>query len=303
VFYWIAQKFFTKNPFLSFLAVTYTGYMSILIVEGRPYNKRDLFFVIWLVLGTAMLSFISYQPLRYYVYLVFPIIILAVRSILCFSSIWNTLFEKRKLWLRGSIFVFSFYLLVIHSGFLPFIPVRTNKGWDLQAIKYLGVLSVITMITLTVIYIVLLKKKDIAEIFSRGFYRNFAGIVIILILGIQLLPIAKWSLNPKYELSYISNKIGELKDDSILVGDWAPQLCINTDRKTLYLNISSGKIKRVHNFYNLGKIKPHYLVIVDGLNDHFLQEFHLNYPGVVKNPPHYNFTYGGRTILFYELNF
>ena len=304
VFHWITQKFFTKNPFLSFLAVIYTGYISILIVEGsRPYSKRDLFFVIWLVLGTAMLSFISYQPLRYYVYLVFPLIILAIRSILSFSSIWNTLFEKRRLWLRGSIFVFSFYLLVIHSGFLPFMPVRTGKGWDLQAVKMFGVFSVMTVLILTVIYIVLLKKKDIAEIFSKGAYRNFAGIVIILILGIQLLPIAKWSLNPKYELAYISNKISELKDDSIIVGDWAPQLAINTDRKALYLIISSRGIKRGHNFYNLDKIKPHYLVIVDGLNDYILRQFNLTYPRIAKNPPHYNFTYGGRTILFYELNF
>lgn len=302
VLFWITQKFFTKNPFLSFLAIIYVGYMLILIVEGKPYNKKDLFFVVWLILGTFVLSFISYQPLRYYVYLVFPLIAVAVRSIFCFSSIWKILFENKNLWLKGSIFVLSFYLLVIHSSFLQLMPVRTEMGWDIQAIKFLGVFSVITILVLAFVYILLIKKKEVGEVIFRTPYRNFSIIVVILILGVHILPITKWALNPKYELSFISKKINELNDGSILVGDWVPQLCINTDHRVLYLTMAE-KRKKSLNFNNLDKIRPDYLVIVDGLNDYILRQFNLNYPGVAKESPHYELNYAGRTIKFYELDF
>ena len=302
VLFWIEQKFFTKNPFLSFLAIIYAGYMLILIVEGKPYNKKDLFFVVWLILGISIFSFISYQPLRYYVYVVFPLIAVAVRSILSFSLIWKILFEKTKLWLKGSIFVLSFYLLVIHTIILPFMPVRTEMGWHIQAIKYLVVFSVIAVIILGVVYILLLKKKGLSEGFIGIPYRTFSRIVILLILVVHIIPITKWTFNPKYELSCISKKINELNDGSILVGDWAPQLCINTDRKTLYLTMDK-KLTMSRNFNNLDKIKPDYLVITSDINDHILQQFDLNYPRVAKDTPHYELNYAGRTIKFYELNF
>lgn len=302
VLFWITQKFFTKNPFLSFLAIIYVGYMLILIVEGKPYNKKDLFFVVWLILGTFVLSFISYQPLRYYVYLVFPLIAVAVRSIFCFSSIWKILFENKNLWLKGSIFVLSFYLLVIHSSFLQLMPVRTEMGWDIQAIKFLGVFSVITILVLAFVYILLIKKKEVGEVFVRIPYRYLYTILLVLILGIHIIPIAKWAFNPNYELANISKKINELNDGSILVGDWVPQLCINTDRRVLYLTMDK-KLKWSRNFNNLDKIKPDYLVITSDINDHILRQFNLNYPGVAKDTPHYELNYAGRTIKFYELDF
>lgn len=302
VVFWITQRFFTKNPFLSFLSIIYVGYMVILIVEGKPYHNKDLFFVIWLILGTSIFSFISYQPLRYYVYVVFPLIAVAVRSIFSFPSIWKILFEKKNLWLKGTIFVLSFYLLVIHCSFLPFMPVRTKLGWDIQAIELLGVFSVLTIVISTVVYIFLLKKKAVGEVFFRTPYRNFSRIVILLILGVHIIPITRWALNPKYELANISKKINELSNDSIIVGDWAPQLCINTDRKVLYLTMDK-KLKRSQNFNNLDKIKPDYLVITSDINDHILRQFNLNYPGVAKDTPHYKLNYAGRTIKFYELNF
>lgn len=301
VVYWIAQKFFTKNPFLSFLAIIYAGYMLVLIVERKPYNKKDLFFVTWLILGTSIFSFISYQPLRYYVYVVFPLIAVAVRSIFCFSSIWKILFENKNLWLKGSIFVLSFYLLVIHA-FLPFMPVRTETGWHIQAIKLLGGFSVITILILAFVYILLIKKKGVGEVIFRTPYRNFSIIMVILILGVHILPITKWAFNPKYELSCISKKINELNDGSILVGDWAPQLCINTDRKVLYLTMNKN-LKWSRNFNNLDKIRPDYIVITSDINDHILRQFNLNYPGVAKESPHYELNYAGRTIKFYELDF
>ena len=86
------------------------------------------------------------------------------------------------------------------------------------------------------------------------------------------------------------------------MGDWAPQLCINTDRKVLYLAMDK-KLKLSQNFYNLDKIKPDYLLIEDGLNDHVMRQFNLIYPGVAKDTHHYKLKYAGRTILFYKLDF
>ena len=127
-------------------------------------------------------------------------------------------------------------------------------------------------------------------------------LILKLIFSVHFVPITKWAVNPKYELAYISKKISEFNDGSIFAGDWAPQICIDTDKKALYLRISCKK-QRSQNFKNLDIIKHDYLVIVDGLNDHYLRKFHLHYPAVAKETPQHTFNYAGRTILLFELDF
>ena len=146
--FWPTQEFFTKNPLIAFLAIIYIGYLVILIVEGKPYGRQDLFLMIWILSGTVILAVVSYQPLRYYVYLVFPVIALAVRSILFFSANWKSLFGKRNALLKGTIFVLSFYLLIIHTGFIPFMPVYKSYRWVISAVKFFGVFSVVVIMFL-----------------------------------------------------------------------------------------------------------------------------------------------------------
>lgn len=300
--FWPTQEFFTKNPLIAFLAIIYIGRLVILIVEGKPYNRNDLFLLIWVVSGTVILAVVSYQPLRYYVYLVFPATALAVRSILHFSSNWKSLFEKRNALLRGTIFVLSFYLLIIHTGFIPFVPVYKSYQWVISAVKFFGVFSAAIIVVMAFIYIYLRKRKEIGELFFNLPNRNITIFLVVSVLSFHLMPITKWALNPKFELDDIARKICEFNDDSIIVGDWAPQLCINTDRKVLY-QTTDKNLKWTMNLKNLAKIKPNFLVIVDGLNDRILRLFKLRYPAAAQDNPQYIFPYAGRSIHFYELNF
>jgi hypothetical protein len=67
--------------------------------------------------------------------------------------------------------------------------------------------------------------------------------------------------------------------------------------------VTSRNLGVSRNFRNLGEIKPDHLVIVHGLNDHMVDQFHMEYPGVAASGPHSTFTYAGRTIRVYGLNF
>ena len=61
--FWIIQEFFTKNPFLIFLTLSFYGYIITRILEKKVYNRFDLFFMVWLVFGTAMFSLVSFVQL------------------------------------------------------------------------------------------------------------------------------------------------------------------------------------------------------------------------------------------------
>jgi hypothetical protein len=189
-------------------------------------------------------------------------------------------------------------------AFLRFVPVRMFHGWDIRAIKIFSVFSVITILILSVFYTMLFKKREGPESgrFSRIPYPSFSRVLVSLIFIIHITPITIWAVNPRYELVSIFKKINELDAAKILVGDWAPQLCIDTDKKVLR-SYTDKTQKWSHNFNNLTEVKPDFLVITSVVNDHILEQFHRKYPGVAKNLPKYEFQYAGRTILFYELDF
>ena len=302
VFYWVSQPFFTKSPILAFLAIIFIGNIIIKIAEDKSYDKNDLFFMIWLISGTVILAFVTYQPLRYYPYLIYPLIAVAIRGILLLPSIWITLLEEEKLWLKGIVVVFSIYILVIHTGFLRFIPVKSESGWDLEAVRDLIYFSATALFIIAIAYFYTRNRWELRDLFEKAPKQYFSVVLVALILAFQAIPVARWALNPKYELEDAYKKINELPSGAILVGDWAPQLSINTDKKSLYLTMQR-KGKWTQNFTNLNDIEPNYLVIVDGLNDYILKQFNLKYPDVAKDTPHYKLNYAGRTILFYELAF
>jgi len=300
--FWISQEFFTKNPILIFLTLSYSGYIIIRILEKRDFNRFDLFFMVWLAFGTAMFSLVSFVQLGYYVYLTFPLVILAVRCIFSFPLVIRCLFEEKYMIFKWIIFTSSFVLLITHFSFLSYWPVRHELGWDVRAIRYLAVFSMITFSLLTFLYFFLRRNKRIIRVLSEFSHAKYVVFFSIVILFFQIVPISKWALNPKYELMNIHEKMNEFEKGSILVGDWAPQVCINTPHRVLYSTMSKD-LNFTLNFFNLDLIKPDYLVIVDGLNDRILHQFNLEYPGVAKEFPHSSFKYAGRSIKLYELNF
>ena len=300
--FWISQEFFTKNPILIFLAISYSGYIIIRIIEKNVFKRDDLFFVIWLVLGTAMFSLVSFVQLGYYVYLVFPLAILAVRCIFSFPEVIQTLFEEKYSIFKWIIFSSSILLMITHFSFLNYWPVRHEFGWDVRAIKHLVIFSIITFSLLTFLFFFLRHNKNIVRVLSGVSHAKYVVSFSIIILFFQIVPISKWVLNPNYELKAIYKKMNEFEKGSIFVGDWAPQLCIDTPHRVLY-SATSKDLNFTRNFFNLDKIKPDYLVIVDKLNDHILDQFNHQYPGVAKESTHSSFTYAGRSIKLYELNF
>jgi 4-amino-4-deoxy-L-arabinose transferase-like glycosyltransferase len=305
VLHWITQMFFTKNPVLVFLAVVYTGYLISTIKEGEDYRKSDLFFVTWLFLGTTMLSFMSHQPLRYYVYLVFPLVAVGVRCILAAREVWKKFLGDKGVLFKGAVVGLGAYLFIGHLFVLRLMPVRTFAGWDLAAIKTFAIFSVIWVSFFSMaVYVIGFRKAGVLER-AKGYrisFRALGSALVAAILIIQIFPIARWALNPRYDLNRISRKIMELNRDSILVGDWAAQLCVNTDKRVLrsYAH-KSGKWST--NFENLGEVKPDFLVITRGVSEHMLDQFRLRYAGVVKDGARWKFEYAGRGIEFYELDF
>jgi len=300
--FWVGQEFFTKNAVLIFLGVIYAGYVIVQLMEQKGYNKYDVLFLVWFVLGTGMFALVSFVQLGYYIYVIFPLIALAVRGILLFGPIMKTLFEEGYAGLKFVVVLLAVYLLIVHTSFLSFWPIRSEYGWEAQAVKYFGLMSTVIVCFVTVGFVVLRRnEKYVSGVFKLS-KRKYVSVFVTLILLSNLVPIASWAVRPKYELKEISQKLDGFKDGSIFIGDWAPQLVIDTPHRVLY-TMTSKDLKASRNFHNLGEIKPDYLVIVDRLNDHMLEHFRMEYPGVSATSPHSSYTYAGKKILLYELDF
>jgi hypothetical protein len=302
IVFWIGQEFFTKNAILIFLATIYSGHVIVQILERNVYNRYDVLFFVWLFLGTGMFALVSFVQLGYYVYIIFPLIALAVRGILFFGPMMGSLFEKGYKGFKFIVFVLGFYLVVVHSTFLSFWPIRKEYGWDVEAVKYLMLISIIAVGLLTVGFFFLKKKKIIVKQIAELTGKKCVTFFVVLILLVNLTPIASWAVRPKYELAAIFEHLNGFERGSIFIGDWAPQLLIDTPHRVLYTVVGKGNGTML-NFQNLDRIQPDYLLIVDGLNDYMLDQFRIEFPGVAEDIPRSSFNYAGRKILLYKIDF
>ena len=123
-----------------------------------------------------------------------------------------------------------------------------------------------------------------------------------LLLTVQLVPTISWALNPKYDLLQISNQLKKIKGNPIIIGDWAPQLCINTPHRVLY-SVTTKNMSLNLNFSNLADIKANYLVIVDGLNDNMIDQINITYQNPIDLLSRRSHTYANKNISIYQMNF
>jgi hypothetical protein len=299
-------EFFKKNPVLIFLTFSYGAYLVVNIMGGKKYQNEDIFFIIWFLLGVTIHSSFSYRPLRYYVIYVVPMTILAVRGIFLFPEVVLTIISTTNRWIKGLLFVISVSFLITFLSYAFLSSIGIFEDFIDFGKKHFISFSFGLVFFLSALYVLLTQHKT--KMKKEFFFLSKASpiLIVLVIFGLHLMPIFKWATNPRYDLRDIFQKINGLSTDPIIIGDWAPQLCINTKNRVLYSNLRFLSHKKTWwslNFHNLDKIKPDFGVIVEGINDRYYKEFTLTYPGVLQKRPIFRLNYAGYHINLHKLDF
>jgi hypothetical protein len=117
--------------------------------------------------------------------------------------------------------------------------------------------------------------------------------------AIGVAPLAAWSVNPPRDLEAAAEQIAALGEETVLVGDWAPQLGLLTNARTIYSNWNEGMGQEL-NVTNLREIGATHVVIVDVINARYLERLDALHPGARSEEPALRFEYAGQGVSIYE---
>jgi hypothetical protein len=303
---WATPTFFKKIPVLSWLALLYVGFVFARLMFERTYRNADILFSVWLITGILVHSFFDYRPLRYHMVFLVPIVVLAARGMLALPEILGAAIEGRGKWVMRAVILLSVIWLALFaiwsllSSFSFLRPVLDLLSGHAPA------LAVGSALVLVTIGLYGCRRRESILRVLRNRHEAICVVLTVLIVVTHLIPIAAWMRAPQYELASLSGGLRSLGEEVIVVGQWAPQLCVDTTCKTLYSDLflgGKGKDPHTMNLENLESIRPDFVVFVDGVSDAYRNEFERLYPGVVQEEPTLEGPYGGRMVCVHGLRF
>ena len=297
---------FKKIPLLGSLALLYAGYLVARISDRRSHRKADLLFSAIFLVGLACHSAFVYRPLRYYFFLLMPVVVLATRALFTAPEIFSTLFNGKNRLFKGIVFLASCSCLTVFMSWTLVQRFPFYEDLSRVVAPHIVPIALGAMTVFTVSYFLLARHREtVADLVADR--ASVVGLLLgLFLLAFHLQPICRWAANPKYELKAAADAIDALGPDVIIVGQWAPQLCIDTKAKALYsdyLGVKRGGRKKYLNVRNLGAIKPDFVTFAQGVNEAYLEELKRFYPGVIAGTPTLNMPYGGRMVELYLFDF
>jgi len=216
----ITFKYFAWFPFI-FLSEWLYLPISIyrLIKSPRKVSELEILSVLWIIIGYCAISGFSYRPARYFISLVPPTVLLAWMACRWLYNELNR-FELNNL-RKHLVFIFLylwwFALTIILAK--KYISIGINEIYVLTGLSFIA-----TIITL--FYLKTNKKTK-----TRG----LAVIVIVMCMSLEhnLNLYAKWVSSPTYEMVQASRRVGKLVNNGVIVGLWAPMICMENNNRAL----------------------------------------------------------------------
>jgi 4-amino-4-deoxy-L-arabinose transferase-like glycosyltransferase len=297
---------FKKIPLLGSFAFLYIGYLVALIADRQPYRNADVLFAVWLLGGLVAHSLFEYRPLRYYWPYLVPLAVLSARSLFCLSEILRVLFNGQNRLIKASVFVISCLFLTVFSAWF----LLSHLGWlgSLRDVAraHTALLAFAGILTVSTLFLFLNRFRKAVRHAPPFLTRIVAILCFLLILLAHTQPIYRWARHPRYELAAIFEKVRDLGPGAVMVGQWAPQICIETRARALYsdyFGVGRGGKKKYYNVLNLRELGPGFMSFVPGVNDEYAREVRTLYPGVVAETPLFEMKYAGKTVQIYRMSF
>jgi 4-amino-4-deoxy-L-arabinose transferase-like glycosyltransferase len=265
-------KYFSLSPVELLVGLSFIPWLLItLFTDWKKIKPLEVFLSLWLLGGYLVIDGLNYSPLRYYVPLLPPLIILTA---LLLSKIWNWSnsenFNLKPVLTKGWLFIL--WILFVSRYSLGY------KKLVMGTLALLGLVSIFILVLWT-------KPRLLGQAMSgsdrdrriRLFLRSAVAGLIGFSLIIQGAQYYRWVRSPAYTVRNASRELGRLSGEALIAGLWAPLATIENRHRSLYL----GK-----NWFNDHKTFTRYpvthLFLWDGNNQEELRFLMERYPTIMK---------------------
>ena len=265
-------KYFSLSPVELLVGLSFIPWLLITFFKDwKKIKPLEVFLSLWLLGGYLAINGLNYRPLRYYVPLLPPLIILTA---LLFSKIWNWpdsgKFNLKPILTKGWLFIL--WILFVSRYSLGY------KKLVMGTLALLGLVSIFILVLWT-------KPRLLGQAMSgsdrdrriRLFLRSAVAGLIGFSLIIQGAQYYRWVRSPAYTVRNTSRELGRLSGEALIAGLWAPLATIENRHRSLYL----GK-----NWFNDHKTFTRYpvthLFLWDGNNQEELRFLMERYPTIME---------------------
>lgn len=205
------HRYMSLVPLLFIVALLFSASVVIRLWKRNPAPELpELFVVLWLAGAFFQMAILNYQPLRYYLNII-PALFFAV-----------ALAVKRRPWMRAHALPIFLVFLVMAPLFHRFWIGLVKYPSALFAFNYMGVRFLIYAAILAALWMWLKSGPG---------FESAATIFIFGVLALSSLTIyyAQFYRKPLYQLQALSSSIRMLPPGSVIMGNEAPRLALETD--------------------------------------------------------------------------
>jgi hypothetical protein len=223
-------KYFSLSPVELLVGLSFIPWLFLTLLKGwKKIKPLEVFLSLWLLGGYLAINGLNYRPLRYYVPLLPPLIILTA---LLLSKIWNWSdsgnFNMKPVFTKGWLFIL--WILFVSQYSLGY------KKLVMGTLVLLGLVSISMLVLLT--------KPKLLGLAMRGSDRDrrirlFLRSAVAGLIGISLIihgaQYYRWVRSPAYTVRNTSRELGRLSSEALIAGLWAPLATIENRHRSLYL--------------------------------------------------------------------
>jgi len=271
-----ANRLFALTLLISFIALIAFLVAVIEFCQKRfSMSKARLLPASWLLFGAVPLALLSYQPPRYFLFLLPPICLLAADLFL--RMIESKTF-RAKLFsgkLRSLIFVawlalFSFSCSIWLNKFFLDTADMAAKLFNVAASGFVFFIAGIAIAA------ILSARKRPLEISAKTKSAIFA-LVLFAFIASTLVPFVYWAQSPQYTLVNASRQLAlDIPQGSVVMGFPTTWLCLESELTCVVM---------YHDFNDkqpLETFKPTHLLVTKGMDDRVLERNYGNWQGLVE---------------------
>jgi hypothetical protein len=228
----------------------------------------DIFFTMQLIFSFLIVYLAAYSPLRYFLFSEVSIIYLAARFAGNYGSEMKIL-TRRSLRKRGIMSSFFVFLLVFYLSlqviifFMMLLMDFENRRLIMDNFylnisqgnfgdKHVQIVFVLVFLLVPMAFYLARHFDDVVYFIQK---RVNGRIMVFLLIQIQLIYLLSWQFNKTFSIREAMDFVNTLPADSVIIGDWAPMLALESDLKIIYSNPRERK-----NMKNIPRLDPDYVV-------------------------------------------
>lgn len=239
-------EFIALQPVTFLLGIIYSLYTFHRLIYRNELSLLDLFMASWLLFGFLILTLMNYHPARYYLLLNPPLIILLARALTNKSNMQvGTFLTPRKpfpfnifkkiFWFLAAFHILPAIILLIVPAEIRFAIIERffNAFTEGSPVDVIHFIIVFTLIQFAMVFAIFTNRPLLSKWIS---HHRFHIIFIIIIISIQFVHYGKWAIHHKHIMYDTSRELARtLPPDTVLAGNWASQLALETNLRSLVI--------------------------------------------------------------------